>query len=239
MSKRKLGHMVWVATMMRFVDAGSPLPSVRLPRGGASLREEGPQFLGSFEDEIRKIREEIESETRECFEQLEQQVRQSRWGDAKEPPNQAEQEGNVNEPLREWPIGKDTMTNATSNDANTSTTSTFIAAKKKRSPRRRRKQVVEKTRKPLLTPPTRRTVVTVSGGGLESVRKKSEHDILIEEKEELVRARRLLQYELEHVQKDMSRKELYRASLTGVMLVFLCILTTLALRVVEASLGVP
>ncbi len=229
--------------MVGFGDASSSLPNMSVPRGGASLREEGPQFLGSFEDEIRKIREEIESETRECFEQLEQQVRQSRWADAKELQKEVRLEGNVNDRLHESGlVGKDNTTNATSSDANVSTTSassTIIATKKKRSPRRRSKQVVEKTRKPLLTPPTRRTVVTLSGGGLESVRKKSELDILTEEKEELVRARRMLQYELEHVQKDMSRKELYRASVTGVMLVFLCVLTMLALRVVEASLGVP
>lgn len=250
MSKRKLGQIVWVAaTILGYADAGSSLPKGRVPLAGeASLREEGPEFLGSFEDEIRKIREEIESETRECFEQLEQQVRQSRWENVNDRSNENRQEGNANananelseEISRRW---EGNLTQAASVDVSISTPAllpaTFIMTKKERSLHAQRKKVVHKTRKPPPTPPTRRSVVSVSGGGLKSVRKKSQHDILEEEKEELVRAKRMLQYELEHVHKVLSRKELYRGILAGSMLVLLCLLTTLALRVVEASLGVP
>ena len=221
-----------------------------IPRGGAditSLRD-GPRFFGSFEEEIRKMREdiseEIELETRESITHLQQErvnVERSSVVVDEKKKQQIETETPAEDLSAAAVVEKKELTETTPvEDAATTVAQQKKQQQQQQRARRPKNKFVQKDRNIVLTPktaPTLISAVSVSGGGPATTKKKTSRTE--KQQEEILKAHRILQYELENVQKAISRNELYRASVTCILLLILCVLMTLALRVVETSLGVP
>jgi hypothetical protein len=254
------------AIIDRWGRAGaSSSSSSLLLRDYSDTDDDGPAFFGNFQDEIRKMREEIEMETTASFEQLRNELlvrKTQKFEESRNASNSFEGAVNVMEPSLEEDLHESKHTNEKEMVApreipnvveNTEQVKTFqsIMKKTKRGQQRKqlsssKKKIIHKSTNSLANtmPRTHMAAVSVSGGGVKPVvhNKKQIHQeklFLAEETDELLTAKRMLQSELEHSGKVMSQNELYRVMVTGVLLLLLCLVTTLTLRVVEASLGVP
>ena len=236
-----------------------------LLRDYSDTDDEGPGFFGTFQDEVRKMREEIEMETAASFEQLRNELRVRQSQKTEEYQNATNSFGrpvNADELSRQEELNDIQPTKAPETASpqkissvveNTEPVKAFQSVMNKTNRQQQRKnhsaskkKIIHKKRNsiPNTMPRTHLAAVSVSGGGVKSVvhnKKQINQEMLrlAEETEELVRAKRMLESELELSATVMSQNEMYRVMVTGFLLLLLCLLTTLTLRVVEASLGVP
>lgn len=86
---------------------------------------------------------------------------------------------------------------------------------------------------------TEEVPATAFSGGANSSKTRKPRKPLSGHDKQLQEMKKMLKVELETVEKNLTKNEWRRASVTGLLLMMLCILTTLALRIVEKSLGVP
>lgn len=264
------------------LSRGGSIHGIQISRGGA-IDDEKVGFFGDFQDELRKMREEMDQESQESMEGLHvlresqrdnQSVEQPTTlmhtdvGTAKDDTNIGTgREGERERAERVKPqVRVKKEFDVPARDAGHPMRTSRRNMTAKRPSRDKRKEIeyyeeserhedvvyeeeVKVILKPVkVRPPKRKSLtvtkfseevpVTAFSGGANSKTRKPKKPLSKNEKQ-LKEMKKMVKMELENVEKNLTKNDWRRASVTGVLLMMLCILTTLALRIVEKSLGVP